>query len=310
MKSFTWTGSAMVLTALLLAAALGFALVAWNLLHVQAAPFPPKLASDWHNQTYGLDDDELERFVPPPYSPRRMQDFGRGWGGSAPRGYTGQLSYHATPGQTMQWGMSSAQGDLLSAMTFCNGLTLADLDIPEDLRKLPLDGDWVVRIDAPVDQRMKAMESICRAATGRDLLFEKKLAERDVIVVRGNWNFVPVQGGREKRSPRRSIHFYTDKLDEQEGAGGGTGKLKDIFHRLEEISRRKVIDEVSGYPTADVEWYNNYSENDAHKSEEKMAMLLDNLAKQTSLEFVRTRRMIPIWFVRDRSAATQPVNEK
>ena len=300
----------MVLAGLLLAFVLGLTLLAWNLLHVQSPPLPPKLASDWHNQTYGLDDDELERFVPPPYSPRRMQDFGRGWGGSAPKGYTGQLSYHATPGQTKNWGMSSSQGDVLSGIAWCNGLTLADLDIPDELRRLPLDGDWVVRINAPVDERMKALESICRDATRRDLVFEKKLAERDVIVVRGDWNFVPMQVGREKRTPRRSIYFYTDKLDEKEGAGGGTGKLKDIFHRLEEIAQRKIIDEVSGYPTGDVEWYNNYSENDAHKSEKKMAMLLDNLAKQTSLEFVRTRRMIPIWFVRDRSATTQPIDQK
>jgi hypothetical protein len=171
---------------------------------------------------------------------------------------------------------------------------------------LPLDGDWVVRINAPVDDRMKAMESICRDATRRDLLFEKKLAERDVIVARGNWNFVPVQGGREKRSPRRSVHFYTNKLDDREGAGGGTGNLTQVFHRLEEIAQRKVIDEVSGRPTADVEWYNNYSENDAHKNEAAMGKLLDNLTKQTSLEFVRTKRMIPIWFIREKNPATAP----
>jgi hypothetical protein len=119
---------------------------------------------------------------------------------------------------------------------------------------------------------------------------------------------VAVAGGREKRTPRRSIHFYTDKLDEQEGAGGGTGKLSEVFHRLEEIAQRKVIDEVSGRPTGDVEWYNNYSEHDAHKSEAGVATLLDNLTKQTSLEFVRAKRMIPIWFVYDRSATTQPIN--
>src|SRR3954471_24188532 len=123
MKAATWSIGAMALAAFLLAAALGLALLAWNLLHLQSPPLPPKLSSDWHDQVYGLDDGELERFVLPPYSPRRMQDFGRGWGGSAPKGYTGQLSYHAIPNRTVQWGMSSGQGDLLSAFEFCNGLT-------------------------------------------------------------------------------------------------------------------------------------------------------------------------------------------
>jgi hypothetical protein len=309
MKSFTFGAGAMALAALLLAATVGIALLAWKLLHVQTPPLPPKLASDWHNQTYGLDDDEMERFGPPPYSPRRMQDFGRGWGGSAPKGYTGQLSYHALPNRTVHWGMSSAQGDLLSAIAWCNGLTLADLDIPEELRRLPLDGDWVVRINAPIDPRMKALESICCAATRRDLIFEKKIAECDVIVARGNWNFIAVQGGREKRTPRRSIQFYTDKLDEQEGAGGGTGDLTQVFHRLEEIAQRKVIDEVSGRPKSDVEWYNNYSEHEADKSEAAMAKLLENLTKQTSLEFVRTKRMMPVWFIREKSPTTQPWNQ-
>ena len=129
-----------------------------------------------------------------------------------------------------------------------------------------------------------------------------------MIVVRGNWNFVSVQGGREKRTPRRSIHFYTDKLDEKEGAGGGTGKLSEVFHRLEEIAQRKVIDEVNGRPKGDVEWYNNYSDYEAHRNEAAMEKLLENLANQTSLEFIKTRRAIPVWIVRDRTAATQPVN--
>jgi hypothetical protein len=237
-----------------------------------------------------------------------MKDFARGWAGAPPKNDLGQLTYHVLPTRTQHWGMSSASGTVMSALEFCTKLTLGDLEIPQDLRQIPADGDVIVRIDASIDRRMKALESILSAVTKRDLIFEKKPAERDVIVARGHWQFHPISGGRPKSNA--SIHFYTDTLDPQEGAGGGSGNLTEVLHRLEEIAGRKVIDEVTDRPTTSIDWANNYSEHNATKSEAALAQLLDNVAKQTSLEFVRTKRMIPIWFIREKPPTIQAASTK
>jgi len=73
---------------------------------------------------------------------------------------------------------------------------------------------------------------------------------------------------------------------------------------------RKMLDEVTDRPTNKTDWANNYSEHNASKSEASLGQLLDNVAKQTSLEFVRTKRMIPVWFVREKPPTTQSVNLK
>jgi hypothetical protein len=231
-----------------------------------------------------------------------MIEFGRSWSGTPPA-QSGQNVYHFS-GRTQHWGMSSASGTLLSALGFANGMTLGDLDLPGNLRGLGLDGDWIIRIDGPMDGRMKAIESIVNSAAKVDLKFEQRLAERDVIVARGNWVQTKLEGVR--KNSLNSVHFYTNKLDPAEGAGGGSGDFKELMHRLEEIAGRKVIDEVSQRPAGRVEWANNYSEYPASKNEVALEQLLANLQKQTGLEYVRTKRAMPTWFIEDKAATTRP----
>ncbi len=288
----------LILVGVLLAAVL---FLAWKLCLAPSPTSAPALSAHWHRQLYGLDPDEAIRFVPSPYSPQRMKDFGRSWTGAPPQNNLGQLTYHVTIPCTLHWGMSSASGTVFSAIEYGTNFTLGDLDISQELREVPADGDVIVRIDASVDRRMKALESILSVMTAKDLIFEKKPAERDVIVARGHWQFHPLSGGRPRTNS--SVHFYTATLDAQEGAGGGSGNLSQVLHRLEEITGRKVIDEVTDRPANDIDWANNYSEHHATKNEPALAQLLDNVAKQTSLEFVRTKRLIPIWFVREKAPA-------
>jgi hypothetical protein len=155
---------------------------------------------------------------------------------------------------------------------------------------------------------MKAMESILSSITGRDLIIQEMPAERYVIIARGRWEFHPISGARLRSG--QAVHFYTDKLDPQEAAGGGTGNLTDFFQRLEDITRIRVINEVTDGPTKPIEWANNFSASRAAGTEPPLRDLLDNLTTQTSLEFIRRPRMVPVWFVRERSTTTQPVNRK
>src|SRR5947208_13094300 len=49
-------------------------LAAWKLCYLPAGSprSRPELARQWAMQLYWLDDDEVERFVPPPYTPQRL----------------------------------------------------------------------------------------------------------------------------------------------------------------------------------------------------------------------------------------------
>src|SRR2546423_13561933 len=159
----------MLVPGLLLAAITGLTLITWKFCFLPAPTTFPALSTHWHRQLYGLDADEDIRFVPPPYSPHRMKDVGRSWAGAPPQNDLGQLTYHTTIPCTLHWGMSSASGTVFSAIEYGTNFTLGDVDIPKDLREVPADGDVIVRIDAPVDRRMKALESILRVMTAKDL---------------------------------------------------------------------------------------------------------------------------------------------
>jgi hypothetical protein len=63
---------------------------------------------------------------------------------------------------------------------------------------------------------------------------------------------------------------------------------------------------VTERPKGSVEWSNNNSDDKARESEAGLIEMLENLKKQTGLEYIRTRRAIPRWYVREKNAATQP----
>jgi hypothetical protein len=183
-----------------------------------------------------------------------------------------------------------------------------ELDIPDQLYSVAVDGDWIVNVALPLDRRNKALLSILRSATGRDLLIEQRLVERDVIVARGDWSFVPM--AQQPTGQTIWLQFYTDKLDHTRASYSPPANLTNILEWLEGTTNRKVIDEVTQRPAQDVPWMNHTSANDAIDNEQKRGQLLENLHKQTSLEFLRTRRVIPVWFIREQSPATQPKSPK
>jgi hypothetical protein len=317
MKAAKWSIGAMSVAGLLLAMVLGFALLVWKVSLVAQPTALPMLSKEWHDQVYGLDPDEVVRFVPPPYSPQRMKDFARGWAGAPPKNVLGQLAYHVLATRTINWGMSSGLGNLASGPQWSTKLTSPDLDIAADLKWVAADGDWIVRIDSPVDGQMKALESILSAVTAKELRFEKKLVERDVIIARGtyvfhedqNYTTLATQAGIGR--PRAGeVHLYTLPLSPILGGGGGSGELASLFEILESSTHRKFVDDVQAPRPKSISWSNNSSQYSAAGKETKLDQLLAIVQKQTSLQFSKEKRAMPVWFVREKLATTQPVNSK
>src|SRR4051812_38764802 len=125
MKAARWTISALSAASLVLAFLVGLSFLIWKLCVVAGATAAPSFSQQWHEQVYGLDEGEFLRFIPPPYSPARMKDFAGHWAGAPPKNQTGQLVYHELPTRIHQWGMSSATGDVKTAMEYTSRLAVA-----------------------------------------------------------------------------------------------------------------------------------------------------------------------------------------
>src|SRR5687768_14200011 len=116
-----------------------------------ALVFDPKKAktstmSDlWFAEAYDLDDNEVARFCPPPYPAARyaMASWMRP---SYPPQLSGEMLFHA--GRTEHcWLVSSATATLRTSLAHVAELAPVEWDVPDELAKLPIVGDWVTRTE-------------------------------------------------------------------------------------------------------------------------------------------------------------------
>jgi hypothetical protein len=231
------------------------------------------------------------KLVEPPFIPERAHYYRR----EIARDPRASL---APVGQFMFWwagrlefeSLSSGKGTVASAVSACGDLERFDVEIDEGLKYRPLEGDWIVRKDAPRDKRMAALREILRRRLGRDIKIERRTVEREVVVVTGD---LPAE------LPGGGVQAYTDPRDlRDEPSGGGGGTLRDLFDSLGSALDRKMIDETrSGGRRIAWRWYRSASA--AEGDENRTRQLLAHVSRQTGLTFTRRAAEVEVWKVSD-----------
>jgi len=172
-------------------------ILAWKLCVISGPATVPGLSTQWHDQIYSLDEDESIRFVPPPYTPERMNKVS-GW-----RKQLGYLFYSKDREYVIErnaWApweghpylfflVSSfldlpeppprQYGNLKAALEFAAEGRWPDARVDEELREISADGDWIVRGNTPVYQRMTALVAVLKFVTAKDLEVEYQPLEHD-----------------------------------------------------------------------------------------------------------------------------------
>ena len=83
------------------------------------------------------------------------------------------------------------------------------LEVDEGLWKTPTSGDWIVRGNAPREQRTKQLSDILRGELDLPIRLELGTLERPVYVVKGQYQYTPVLSKEEaaiaarRRRPER-----------------------------------------------------------------------------------------------------------
>jgi len=273
----------------------------------------PSLMRKWDDQVYGLDDGEMVRLVAPPFTVSRTLAYASAM--PALGKATGQMAYEVRPTGVHRWGAGMRPGTVASALRWCSerfpgDLNGSDFDAPGALASLIVDGDWVVRNDQPVESRLPALQSIISQVTRRNLVIEKRLTEMDVIVARGKWAFHPVEGLNE--TMRTGIQMYAEGLQSKSMSMFAEIRATppDFLNSIGRFTGRTVIDETDGQWPHPIAWYSHASAQKAARDDSARAALLANLQKQTSLTFIEEKRVMPVWFIEDKAASTQPAGGK
>jgi thiol-disulfide isomerase/thioredoxin len=261
------------------------------------------------NDVYRLDEGQILKRIAPPFIPERMDYYTKKHEHQAeavPRG-PDEITFH-WDGALKNWGMSfGATGSLRSALGFVLRLKSYEYDGPKELLDLQMPGDWIIRNEAPVEAKLRALEQLVAKEFNRTIVFEKRTVERDAVVATGKFTFHPPSGTYNDAW----VHLYAGELDPDERAGGGTAKsVGEFLQTLGDRVNMPVIDKTEpNGPTAIP--YGHHTSSRVGKIEDEqerakmLRVLLDHLTEQTELQFEIRRQPAEVWFVTEKTGSDQ-----
>ncbi len=263
---------------------------------------------------YRLADNEVLKWIEPPFIPEREHYFL-----NQPHRKSSNTPYHAVmryvfhwDGELSRWGALVGSGipRLDSVLESVIGLGNFEYQAPDKLLHLPMPGDWIVRKGASKKELLEALEKILWEDTGKEIHFEKRSVDEDVIVVQGKYQFEPLADLRKSNA----VHIYTDDLNSGSGGGGGSGTLDKFLKWVGNRVNMRLIDQTDSTDVK-MSWRNHYSSslsklehNEAYN--EKLQLLLHNLAHQTGLTFKKQSDVVEKWFVIGAEGDVQVAPEK
>jgi hypothetical protein len=248
---------------------------------------------------YQLNGREVIKRVPPPYPSERIQlSLRHAYGNKLP---DVDLSRHGTtvfnwvePANLKFWSFTQSVSNPRSILTLAD-IHRYQLEMPGELGRQSIPGDWIVRKSATAEERLRAVEALLLKLP-RPVRLERRKVERDAIVIRGIYEFHPIPG----MNPPHNIQFGAGDLlhpwSELLGAGGGAGTLKDLFDGLADRTNHYVFDETLD-GNRRIQWSNHLDDTVREDDQDEgRDSLLQNLALQTSLRFTIERRTVDVWF--------------
>ena len=278
---------------IIILAALLLGIITWRLCYSPAAVSAvPNLPIQWWDQVYGLEDDEVIRLVVPPFSPQRATAIGS---------LVGQATYEvAASGKISAIAWTSKTGDIRSALAHCVEIPNSELRVTARAANVVVDGDWVVREQAPHHRRMEALAKIFGVATGGRIEVTANWVAVYCVVVKGSWD----RAGKTTDATQPLRFTATIPKGSPPVAQGAP---KDFIRVLEESCRCRFFDETVA-PSKMIMWWDDVP-GGAWDGNQRRA-IFRTLESQTSLQFIETRRPVAMWNVAERPSATQPVNKK
>lgn len=265
---------------------------------------------DRFHEVYRLSEGQAVKRIAPPFIPERLEYYRHHDPSQArlipepPDYYQFRWDENGLRG----YGMGFTDDLSLRHVLGILGLPRNEYEGPQDLLSIPVPGDWIVRESSSREDRLLELQQILIRDLGRRIRFDARDFVRDVIIVRGEYRFRPLTGVATHSSD--GVHIYADRLDPDEGAGGGTDSLDGFLRHVGSWLNEWVINETTSPPDTEVVWYNHNSSSlhrmtPGPEKDASVNQVLENLARQTSLTFTRKQQRVRVWFVSEGKNASQ-----
>ena len=250
---------------------------------------------------YRLENEQILKRISPPFIPERRDYYLNEHSGQASviSRSPDRFVFHWDR-KLKSWGLGFINTpDIDSTLRNVLRINTFEYDGPEELLSLKLPGDWIVRDEASQEVKLKALEQLLADELGRNIRFVKRTVEREVIVATGKFKFHPPSGTYESNS----VHLFSDQVDPDERAGGGTAdSVSDFLQRMGSRVKMSVIDKTKSSEQVRIPYRHHRSSRlrdvkDEVEKAKKLKTLLANLTDQTDLQFKVERQPVEIWFV-------------
>jgi RNA polymerase sigma factor (sigma-70 family) len=246
---------------------------------------------DRFNEVCGLAPGEVLRHVKPPFIPERDKFITReisGPGNAGPADLRLVLRWDGAI--RPRYPVGSSLPDIVRHIAADAGGHLPPHDafeFAEGLRRLDVPGDWIVREGTTVEARLEAFRRAVKEGLGRSIRCERRRVTRDVVVVSGRYAPRPIS------KERPELRLSADNRDLDSECGGGEGTLDEVLSALNFITGLRFVDEATVPAGAKIHW----TQHDSSLERGRLAEILANLSRQTSLEFRRQERPVEVWSV-------------
>jgi len=253
------------------------------------------------SKVYFLEEGQVLKRIPPPFIPEREEFYWKGQYSRPSQDRSPDYYVFHWDGELRQMSMGYIGGrsrSLRSALRASPG-SLNRFEGPEELLKIKMPGDWIVRKGASEEQKLKALEGILANEIGRKTRFVKRTVKRRTIVATGSFKYDPVPGAQDDHS----VHIFSgDFINESRGGGGSVDSVHDFLEVIGDRLETPIIDQTESATRIRVPHRVHYSASvwgmkDPVEKEEKVLEVLDNISQQTSLQFRIEPRPIEKWFV-------------
>ena len=184
---------------------------------------------------------------------------------------------------------------LSEVLSLVCGLDIYEYSGPEDLLELRFTGDWIVRENASILDRLEALKRIIYEQEGMNVTFQKRQFEVPVVRATGAFQYHPLPNVHSGSSICLSVECPVD--EDGPYTGGGSGKLSQLLRHITNRIGTRFVDDTSS-SDVDVSWSDFYllrMQTNEPRYEARLSQLLDNVAQQTGLTFTKEQRTIDEW---------------
>jgi len=257
------------------------------------------------DKVYRLEHGEPLRHVPRRYIRERQDFFFRqftrwGWFHAPMRNMP-----RAPESATLIWNdqKKQAQGGMHSGHKRLTDL-LRDLGFEERefvdssrLLERRIPGDWIKRESAEREDLLEAFQKILNDDLKLPVRFVPDEVERDTFIARGSLKLRPL--GPEYSEYDVQLYVESPDPPDNVGGGGGGGDLNRFLSYVGRLGRVRIVNRADAAQLGKITWRQHSSARSPRLRADPALFrrLLENVAKQTSLQFGEERQRERVWLV-------------